>query len=126
MSDRLMQRRAAYRLVRAALVRGDLVRPDQCSCCGLAPRRGRDGRSLIQAHHHAGYDRPLDVQWLCVDCHAKETPTRPGELNKNAKLSDQQVREIREWTGFVGAIAKRHGITKRYAFQIRAGEWRRN
>ena len=48
--------------VYAAIKRGQLVRPDQCSKCGLG--------GTIHAHH-ADYGRPLDVEWLCAGCHGQ-------------------------------------------------------
>ncbi len=45
-----------------AVKRGDLVRPSTCSKCGEAGR--------IEGHH-PDYDRPLDVVWLCADCHER-------------------------------------------------------
>lgn len=60
----------AYRAVRAAIAAGTLVRPALCQSCGSSGSPMSDGRAAIQAHHHHGYDRPLDVLWLCVDCHA--------------------------------------------------------
>lgn len=41
---------------------GDLIRPDRCSNCQRI--------SKVQAHHE-NYERPLDVIWLCTDCHKK-------------------------------------------------------
>ena len=39
-----------------------IYKPDICSKCG-----GHNQR--IEGHHHLGYDKPLDVIWLCVSCH---------------------------------------------------------
>lgn len=61
------------RLVRDALKRGDIQRPNQCSKCGIDPGQARDGRSKIHGHHH-DYDKPLDVEWLCAKCHRTDTP----------------------------------------------------
>lgn len=50
-----------------ALKRGAVVRKFTCEKCGASPVY-RDGRTGIQAHH-SDYNKPLDVQWLCVKCH---------------------------------------------------------
>lgn len=50
--------------VRAAVLRGDLVRPESCSSCG------RSG-CPIEAHH-PDYERHLYIQWLCKKCHYRE------------------------------------------------------
>lgn len=52
------ERREAYRIVRLALKSGELVRPSGCSDC-----------PPVQAHHHLGYDHPLDIVWLCASHH---------------------------------------------------------
>lgn len=54
--------RARMRLTHA-LASGDIERADQCSRCG--------DEGDIQAHH-PDYDRPLEVEWLCVSCHVEE------------------------------------------------------
>ena len=61
---------AARRAVNAAIQRGDLVRPQDCSRCGCTPPRGRDGRSLIRADHYMGYapEYHLTIQWICTTC----------------------------------------------------------
>ena len=45
-----------------AIRAGTIVRPDTCSRCEAVgiPIQG----------HHTDYSRPLDVQWLCISCHA--------------------------------------------------------
>lgn len=75
----------ARRAVRAAVEKGILMRPEVCSLCGAFARRV-DGAAAIQAHHHAGYERPIEVQWLCPKCHvrverdaARSTPAKGGE-----------------------------------------------
>lgn len=47
--------------VATAIDAGNLVRPDMCSVCKQVGK--------VQAHHE-DYSRPLDVAWLCIDCHA--------------------------------------------------------
>jgi len=42
-----------------AVMRGDLIRPQECKC-GSTDR--------IEAHHE-DYSKPLDVIWLCKRCH---------------------------------------------------------
>ncbi len=60
--------RARSAVLRAVQL-GKLARPETCSQCKTKPGRALDGRARIQAHHANGYDRPLDVIWLCVRCH---------------------------------------------------------
>jgi len=69
--------------VKRALDRGLLVRPDTCKRCGIAPPKRYDGRSLIQAHHHHGYENPLDVEWLCHSCHQREHDAAISESAEN-------------------------------------------
>lgn len=53
--------------VARAIKRGDLVR-QPCELCAATEN--------IDAHHHLGYDHPLDVQWLCRSCHIRIEPRR--------------------------------------------------
>lgn len=49
--------------LREALIRGRAFKFDSCQLCGTF---------LDSSHlqgHHANYDRPYDVVWLCQDCH---------------------------------------------------------
>lgn len=43
-----------------AIKTGKLIKPDNCQECGK--------ESKLEGHHH-DYSKPLDVKWLCNDCH---------------------------------------------------------
>lgn len=49
---------AAYRALKRAVARGDLVR-EPCEVCGVEPAES----------HHPDYSRPLDVRWYCRSHH---------------------------------------------------------
>jgi hypothetical protein len=53
--------------VQYAIRRGRMQRPSTCQTCG-ASGTFKDGRSIIQAHH-ADYNEPFEVMWLCQPCH---------------------------------------------------------
>lgn len=116
-------RSRAYGLVRRAIQQGALKRPDRCEECGTVPRRARDGRPLIQGHHHRGYDRPLDVVWLCVDCHRAETPVNPlrGEQVFNAKLDREKVSHILRKEMSHSRYAALYGVHETLISQIQRG-----
>ena len=52
---------AARYLLRLAVKNGTVVKPTVCSVCS--------SKKSIQGHHH-DYTKPLDVEWLCSNCHA--------------------------------------------------------
>lgn len=56
------------RMLRKAILNGNIVRPLRCQLCWETGRR-------IEAHHN-DYDKPLEVVWLCVRCHIAITPRR--------------------------------------------------
>jgi hypothetical protein len=57
---------AARRILRLAISAGLVEKPEHCEGCGKkCPAR------RLHGHHHDGYERPLDVQWLCSVCHGK-------------------------------------------------------
>lgn len=57
---RYPKRILARQAVMDALKSGRLIRPDECEECGKECKP--DG-------HHEDYDKPLEVDWLCKDCH---------------------------------------------------------
>jgi hypothetical protein len=53
-------RMKAHQAVLRAIRNGKLIRPDRCSNCdALCKPEG----------HHESYEKPLDVIWLCKECH---------------------------------------------------------
>lgn len=50
--------KAICRKVSIAVSGGHLFKPKECAC----------GKSPVQAHH-TDYSKPLEVEWLCKDCH---------------------------------------------------------
>jgi hypothetical protein len=52
--------------VRNAVARAILSKPDRCEACSRVIARER-----LHAHH-ADYSKPLDIRWLCNDCHRIE------------------------------------------------------
>jgi hypothetical protein len=122
-----MKKETARRLVRDALKRGDLVRPNSCERCGISPNPASDGRSQIHGHHH-DYDNPLDVEWICAACHRAETPLPKkigapsfGERNGQSKLTEVQVREILLSPIGCRRLGKFYGVHKSTIQRVRQG-----
>jgi hypothetical protein len=61
----------AHNKIEKAVLRNRIERPDTCEQCGVKPPPFKDGRTAIQGHHH-DYSKPLEVRWLCQDCHHLE------------------------------------------------------
>lgn len=57
----------AQNALEKAIEKGIIVRKACCESCG-STETFKDGRTAIQAHH-ADYNKPLDVTWLCQKCH---------------------------------------------------------
>jgi hypothetical protein len=68
--------------VTTALRSGKLKRPDICTRCKLPPFEG----CVIQGHH-SDYSKPLDVIWLCSECHGREH-ARKKPLKAEARLAE--------------------------------------
>jgi len=56
------EKRAAHEALRYAVRSGKIEKPNNCETCGK--ETGLHG-------HHDDYYKPLDVQWLCPECHIK-------------------------------------------------------
>lgn len=62
--QRFPEKAKARRELNLAVHRGKLAKPSQCERC----RAKTTSRSLHG--HHEDYSKPLEVEWLCVSCHA--------------------------------------------------------
>ncbi len=49
--------------LRNAVKDGSILKPDRCQRCNK-----KDIKSRIHGHHH-DYSKPLEVEWLCSECH---------------------------------------------------------
>lgn len=107
--------------VNRAIRRGEITRPELCSECGAKPERGSDGRSCIHAHHHKGYEHPLDVEWLCPKCHFKHDPRPSGARNGRAVLTPEAVAYIRTTKRRTFGLAKRFGVDATTISRAREG-----
>ncbi len=80
----------AQNIVEKAVLSGALCRPEKCEACKKKPKKYKDGRSAIQAHHD-DYNFPMEVRWLCRSCHhewhktntakKKETPQELAQVD---------------------------------------------
>lgn len=95
-NDRVQAQEAAFYAARpgakrahALLTRlvhlGRLAKPSCCERCG-APTE----RRLLHGHHHAGYDRPLDVIWLCPLCHVRADRAPGDALSPGADNREEE------------------------------------
>jgi ribosome-binding protein aMBF1 (putative translation factor) len=107
----------ARQLVQRAVKTGRLVRPDACERCGT--------EGWVEAHH-PDYTKPLDVEWLCGDCHRSEhqaPPTRRKELTPKSAIVGARIREGREALGLSQeAFADRLDTSHQQVGRIERGE----
>lgn len=54
------EKRQAQIKIMNAVAHGKLIRPDRCSVCGEA---------CVPDGHHEDYSKPLEVVWMCHQCH---------------------------------------------------------
>jgi hypothetical protein len=114
----------ARRITRTAIERGELVRPETCERCGKKPAPMKDGRSAIQVHH-LDYSNPLEVQWLCYQCHRDETPKPCGEKSKWSKITWPLVDEMRRRHAngeSNPSIARSFGLDRGTVYRITSGK----
>lgn len=108
----------ARRVVEAAIKAGVLAKPEACSSCGKKDCR-------IEAHHE-DHTKPLKVTWLCVSCHRKRDyeMRRKQEImekpKSSRKLTDDQVREIRECDLSYSQMAKKYGVSVNVLQKVKA------
>jgi len=77
-----MTRGQSRKICRLAIRAGELIRPNNCSKCSVDD-------VLISIHsHHINYEKPLEVEWLCTNCH--------NEAHGNKKIPDMKGRKLSE------------------------------
>lgn len=75
-------KRWARKTMERAIITGFLTRPLACEQCHRdAPVEG----------HHEDYNRPLDVNWLCVPCHATADRNRRKREATEKSLFEQKL-----------------------------------
>lgn len=77
---RTPEQHRASAAVSRAIKRGDLVRPDACSCCGEV--------AYIEAAH-VDYSQPLLVVWLCRSCHRRWDRDEPKQRKSREERSKE-------------------------------------
>ena len=55
-----------------AIDKGEVVVPEKCQKCNRIPRPFKTKRRPLRADHYKGYDYPLEIQFICVDCDGKQ------------------------------------------------------
>ncbi len=71
-----------------AIRRGDLVRPNVCEWCG---------DEVYTEASHTDYAKPLDVEWLCKECHRYKDGllSEQRAIRRAAKIADAGVANLR-------------------------------
>lgn len=78
---------------------GKVVRPDRCERCAGTGQPFSNGRHPIEGHHH-DYSKPLDVEWLCFDCHtAIHTDEKGGTSVDSSERTAGPRRCVRDQRG---------------------------
>jgi hypothetical protein len=94
---RYPDRQQARAAVTEGLRTGLLVRPTKCGKCG------KD--CCPEAHHH-DYLKPLEVEWLCVACHA-ETRRLPKTMKRTTIfMTPKLISELMSYLGKQKSKAK--------------------
>ena len=88
-----MKPSAAHSKVKAAIKRGELIRPENCELCGLHVWQLIDNQ--IVAHHWRGYEYPLDVWWVCTRCNVRLHGKHDGSLSKHQ--AQQFINDTARW-----------------------------
>jgi len=84
-------KRNAHTQLKRAIDNGLILKQNKCEVCGKS-------NCEIQAHHY-NYSKPLDVIWLCTECHGKvhrqynKLELDIEQIKKNREENQEVVRE---------------------------------
>ena len=73
----------ALQMLTLAIYHGDLTPSNHCQKCGNISDHQLDG-------HHENYSKPLEVIWLCRDCHIREH-RRDGHIHSRLKKTSPRL-----------------------------------
>ena len=99
-------KKSARMQARNAIRRGEIERPDRCSFCS----------QIGKVHaHHADYDKPLNIVWLCASCHGmfhrlERAPT-PRKRTREEMMALFK-KHTHPFSISINELAKRLGITR--------------
>ena len=117
-------KRNGYKLIEAALKAKVITRPHNCTICNKP-----DTESRIEAHHY-DYTKPLEVTWLCPECHyqadelrRKREGTQNGNKKAVAMMKDGEV--IARFES-IQAAANAVGVCRTSIFQCLTGETKKS
>ncbi len=100
----------ARKLVWRAVAKGTLKKPASCQRCKKPSR--------VEAHHE-DYDKPLDVKWLCAECHT-EVHHGPPKAPKVLDLIGRYMSEMGKKGASCGSSAdKARAAYARVAKQLK-------
>ena len=81
-----------HALLKLAIKRGEIRRPDACELCGNSCKHQR-----IEAHYWNGYDGdPLDVWWICHQCNMRMRGTK----YHNGEYSKRRMAEVMRFENY--------------------------
>ena len=69
--ENILKEKARY-IVREAIKKGEIKVPEKCEECNKKPKQFKDKRRTLRADHYAGYNKPLVVRFICVECDGKQ------------------------------------------------------
>jgi hypothetical protein len=73
-----------WHIVEAAMKSGELIRHNKCQRCGI--------KTNSACAHHADYNKPLEVEWLCKKCHMIEHHGKSAKKDNSTFLKKRQLR----------------------------------
>jgi len=62
----------ARAILRQAIKDNKIIVPEKCEICNKKPKKFKDSRRPLRADHYTGYNKPLEVKFICVDCDGKQ------------------------------------------------------